>query len=549
LHAPPEPAAEPASFLGLARDRVREHEADSLNRRQEAWLEGLLDSIHDGVWLIGLDGTVEFANHRLAQLFGVSLQQLGRGQPHLQVVEELKSLFRSPEEVCVRWNHLHASPEEMFWDELELLEPRRRVLERFARPLLDAQQRLVGRLEVYRDITAQRLLHDKVLQREKLAAMGQLVSGIAHELNNPLTAVTGYTHLLLNTSLDPALREKVQRLHQEAERAGRIVKNLLLFARGSRAEKQSVDLPRLLEQAVSLRAYELTVKNIQVLRHYAPQLPPVLADPHQLQQVFLNILLNAEHAIRSQRDHGCITLRLHWRLQDNRVRLELSNDGPPVPAPLLPYLFEPFFTTKPAREGTGLGLAISQAIVNEHGGEISVQTAAGEGVTFVVELPAQPLPPPVPEPPPARRWVPADGPEARRVLVVDDEPAVAQLIADALRQQGYTVSLHTRSRHALAEAFAQPFDLAICDIRMPELDGQAFHRSLAEQRPALARRLFFTTGDTLAPETIDFLEQVGLPYLAKPFHVEELRSRVRDLLQQFDHSTALDAPWAPASGP
>lgn len=537
LHLVSEPAAEETPVLVLVRDSAREREAEARARVNEARLQGLLDSVHDGVWVIAADGTVEFANHRLGQLFGVNAQQLGPGLAQREVLERLQTKFQSPEAVLARWQQLQANPEEVCWDELELREPRRRVLERFSRPLFDTQHQLVGRLEVYRDITAQRLLEDKILQREKLVAVGQLVSGIAHELNNPLTAVAGYAQLVLAARLSPELRGQAERLAREAERAGHIVKNLLLFARGAKAEKQTVDLAEILERTLSLRAYELKVANIQVVRDYAPQLPSVLADPHQLQQVFFNLLLNAEQAIRSLRDHGRITVRTRGRPDGSRARGEIADDGPGISAAHLSHLFDPFFSTKPPEEGTGLGLSISQAIVKEHGGEIFVHSAPGEGATFAVELPTLAVETPAPEPRPAAPPARAVEKRSRRILVVDDEPAVAHLIADALEQQGYAVRVHTDSRRAMAEAFEHPFQLAICDIRMPELDGQAFYRALREHQSPLARRLLFTTGDTLARETAKFLEQVGLPYLAKPFRVEELRAVVRDLLQKLDGAT------------
>lgn len=541
LEAGADPRTGPTPLLGLARDLGRERELEARASAYEARLLALLDSVHDGVWLIGADGTVEFANHRLGQLFGVNAHELRPGIAQRQATDRVAKQCCSPDEARARWQHLEANPEEVCWDEFDLREPRRRVLERFSRPLYDAQQRFAGRLEIYRDVTSQRLLEDKVLQREKLAAVGQLVSGIAHELNNPLTAVAGYAQLLLAAHLPLHLRARAERLAQEAERAGHIAKNLLLFARGAKTEKQPVDLADLLERTLALRAYELRVANIQVERDLASPLPAVLSDPYQLQQVFFNILLNAEQAIRSQRDHGRIRVSLRGRPEEARVRVEIADDGPGVPPNLLPYLFDPFFTTKPPEEGTGLGLSISQAIVKEHGGELFVHSASGEGATFVVELPApvpQELPvESLPAPPPGR----AVEKRGRRILVVDDEPAVAQLIADALEQQGYAVRVHTDSRRALAEAEDRPFQLAICDIRMPELDGQAFYRVLRERQSPLARRLLFTTGDTLARETAQFLEQVGLPCLAKPFRVEELRAQVRDLLHKLDGSLAGDS--------
>ncbi|MFQ5663285.1 MAG: ATP-binding protein [Terriglobia bacterium] len=523
-------AAEPLR-LGFVRDTTRERETGYRYCLNEARLQGLLDSIRDGVWLIAADGTVQAANQRLGQLFGVKPRELGPGVDQRQALSRLRSQFRSPDAVVARWEQLHRNPQEVCWDELVLVAPRWRVLERFARPLFDRQQRLVGRLEIYRDITPQRLLEEKVMRRERLAAVGQLISGIAHELNNPLTAVTGNAQLLLSGPLPGALREKAERLAQEADRAGRIVKNLLHFARGDKGEKESVDLGELLERTLSLRAYELRVENIQVVRDYPRELPRILSDPGQLQQVFLNILLNAEQAIRSQRDHGRVTVRIHSQPDPARVRVEFSDTGPGIPLAVLPHIFDPFFTTKPPQGGTGLGLSISQAIVKEHGGEILVHSSPGQGATFIVDLPAQPQPRPRP---PARRA--SAKKESARILVVDDEPAVAQLIADALEQQGYVVHVYTDSRRALAEALQQPFGLAICDVRMPEVDGQAFHRTLREQHSALAHRLLFTTGDTLARETADFLEKGCLPYLAKPFRIEQLQKVVRELLQAWDTS-------------
>lgn len=507
-----------------------QHKVEERARAAEARLAAVLDSVHDGVWVLDLSGRTVFANHRLGQLLGVNAQEIGPGVGQREVLERLRSSFAAPREALARWRQLEGNPEEVCWDEVELRRPHRRILERFARPFHDAENLLLGRIEVYRDITPERLLEDKVLQREKLAAVGQLVSGIAHELNNPLTAVTGYAQLLAGAPLPAEFAEKAERLRQEAERATRIVSNLLLFARGGKAEKQLVRVEDVLERSLSLRAYELKVENIEVVREFPSELPPVLADPHQLEQVFLNILLNAEQAILSAQNRGCITLRA--TAEGGRLRLLFSNDGPGIAPDLLPHIFDPFVTTKPAAEGTGLGLYISRSIVREHGGEIHAGSVPEGGARFIVELPAQPRPAPLPPPPAAAPQARRPARRGRRVLVVDDEPSVAYLIADALEQEGCEVRVHTESQRALSEALAEPFDLAVLDVRMPGLDGQAFYRILRHQRSPLAERLLFTTGDTLARETAEFLEQVRLPFLPKPFHVEELQDRVRAALDE-----------------
>ncbi|MFQ5926296.1 MAG: ATP-binding protein [Terriglobia bacterium] len=499
-------------------------------QRVEACLKGILDSIQDGVWLIGADRSIQLANNRLAHLFGVDPGEIAAGQAHDSIVERLKAGFRDGERVAARWLYLNTRMEEVFWEELELMQPRHRILERFVRPLYDPGQRLIGRLEIYRDVTAQRQLEHKVIQRERLATLGQLVSGVAHELNNPLTAVGGYAQILQRHKLPEPARQELTRIAQEAERASRIVKNLLLFARPTKPVRQCVSVREVLERALEFRTYELTVENIAVERHYAAHLPAVWAEPSQLQQVFLNILLNAEQAIRSVRDCGRIVLRTTSLSNPERVRVEISDDGPGIPPEELPHVLEPFYTTKVANEGTGLGLSVSRAIVKEHGGEIYVESRPAGGATFAVELPVGPIAEPVAvvEPKPGS---PASLPgPPRQILVVDDERSVAQLIADVLRQQGYGVELRINSRQALQDVLERKFDLVICDIKMPEINGEAFHRLLVERSHPLATRILFTTGDTLARSTHEFLERVGLPCLAKPFLVDELKAAVGNLL-------------------
>lgn len=374
-------------------------------------------------------------------------------------------------------------------------------------------------------------LDERVLLRERLATLGQLLSGIIHELNNPLTAVTGYADLLRRAELDPRAAEQVEFLSEEASRANRILKSLLLFARGEENERGPVDVIELLERAVALRAYELKVQNIRVVRDYAAESSRLVASPTQLQQVFLNIILNAEQAIAAQGRPGCITLHVQRPPGRDLLQVEIADDGPGIDPAVLPRVFDPFFTTRGDSQGTGLGLSLSRAIVRQHGGELGVTSEPGLGATFRLLLPVgEAVASPVPERLAAQptRSAPRTG---RRILVVDDEPIVTHLIADALRQQGFVVSTHSDSRRALREVSREPFDLVICDIRMPEIDGPTFYRVLLESNPALARRILFTTGDILARDTLRFLEKVRLPNLPKPFHVDELRAAVNNTLE------------------
>jgi signal transduction histidine kinase/CheY-like chemotaxis protein len=380
-----------------------------------------------------------------------------------------------------------------------------------------------------------RQLEDKLLQTEKMAALGHLVSGIAHELNNPLTAIMGYAQLLLGHGLAPQPLSEAEKVYQQAERARRIVKNLLYFARENKTERTRVDVNEIVERTVALRSYELKVENIAVESDLDPQLPPTMADPYQLQQILLNLLVNAEHALLEDRGKGRVRIRTRHverqaaNSEGARILLEVSDDGPGIPAANVSRIFDPFFTTKPPGVGTGLGLSIVYGIVKQHGGEVTFENQPGSGAKFTVELPVVPVSSEAKTiaPPRAERTgrVPAG-----RILVVEDEPTVAQLIVDVLAEEGHYAEAALDSQDGLTRLSRHAFDLVICDLRMPRLDGPAFYDALVRAGSPVRDKILFITGDTLARRTVEFLEPNDFPYLAKPFLVEELKIAVNRLL-------------------
>jgi CheY-like chemotaxis protein len=274
------------------------------------------------------------------------------------------------------------------------------------------------------------------------------------------------------------------------------------------------------------------VQNIAIARDLDGELTAALADAHQLQQVVLNLLVNAEQAIQQGSGRGRITVRTR-RVSAMRMALEVSDDGPGIPPEIASRIFDPFFTTKPVGVGTGLGLSIVYGIVQEHGGEVTVETRPGHGTRFVIELPMLP----------AERGAetavetPARGPRApaaaraRKILVIEDEPTVAQLVVDVLREEGHQAEAMLDSAKALERILRQHYDLVICDLRMPRLDGRDLYLSLVRQGSSVQHRIIFITGDTLTPDTLEFLEKNSLRYLAKPFLVEELKQAVDQELE------------------
>ncbi len=508
------------------------HPSGAKVRQLEAELKSILESTPTGI--IGFDssGTVRFSNEQLGNILGVRACDLQPRKTAQEFRKLLAERLRNPEKIQVVSGALGARPEQRV-DELEILRPERRVVQRISHPVLN-MDRPAGWIELYADVTAETQIQSKMLQTEKMAAVGQLVSGIAHELNNPLTTIMGYAQLLLGHGLRTAQISEARKVYHEAERARRIVKNLLYFARESKPERGRVDINEIIERTVALRSYELKVENIAVRCNLARDLPKTMADPYQLQQVILNLLINAEQALVEGHGKGHVWIRTRCvsRRGTERIAIEVADDGPGIPAEISSRLFDPFFTTKPPGVGTGLGLSIVYGIVDKHEGEVTVESQPGRGAKFVVELPVV-KPPIEPVRPFSRKaLIRADNVPQGHILTIEDEPSVADLIVNVLREEGHQVEAVLDSKEGLARLSRGSYDLIICDLRMPDLDGPAFYDALVHAGSPMQNKVLFVTGDTLSPRTLEFLEPRNLPYLAKPFLVEELKLAVNRLLER-----------------
>jgi len=377
---------------------------------------------------------------------------------------------------------------------------------------------------IFEDHTVTRRLQDQLIQSEKMSAIGQLIAGVAHDLNNPLASVVGFADYLVENSgiAPPEMIEPLRAIQQEAERAANIVKNLLGFARKQERRRQLASVRDLVNSTLLLLRNQLLAGKIETELDLDPGVPDVCVDPNQIRQVFVNLINNAAQAIETSGTGSRILIRARAWLDGVAVTVE--DDGPGIPPHLTERIFEPFFTTKDTGEGTGLGLSISHGIVKEHGGRLTYVPTARRGAVFQVELPAGTPAVKVPS-------RPTPVPRGLRVLVIDDEPHIQHYMTATLESWGHVVVVASNGAEGLAHAAHQPFDLIVSDLRMPELGGREMFERLRRELPAVAERIVFSTGDTVRGDTLAFLESLGRPYLRKPFTLGELRAVLSDSVQ------------------
>jgi len=390
-------------------------------------------------------------------------------------------------------------------------------LEMFAGQMAHALQK--KRLDREINSMRERLLsvQAQLLQAERMSAIGLLISGVAHELNNPLSGVMGFAQLLLASELNPKARKHLERIHNEAVRSQRIVQNLLSFARRHEPEKSYESLNAVIDGVLDLRSYQLKVDNVEVLRHYDPGLPRTMLDVHQLQQVILNVVNNAHHAMMevSGRPRRLVIVT---RRTDGVLRASFADTGTGIAQDRLESIFDPFFTTKKSGKGTGLGLSVSRSIIKEHQGSMSAESVLGEGTTIHVDLPLLEEERPAPE----ADTKTSSGGSSRplRLLVVDDESILVELLTEFLRLSGHKVDEARNGQAALELATARDYDVILTDLKMPGLDGQTLYERVCRLKPHMARRFIFSTGDLANPKTQTFFQTAGCPYLSKPFRLE-----------------------------
>ncbi len=501
----------------VGRDISDRKRAEEALRESEAQYRGLAEGSIQGIY-IHRDFVIQLANPALARMYGYERPEdlVGRSletliaPPDLPRLRAYAAARLRGESVPVRYEFQSVRKDGgLIWVETLVS-----VISWNGAPAFLATQV---------DVTDRRRAEEALRQSEKLAIMGELLAGVAHELNNPLSVVLGRTALLRRVASGGPTEAHAEKIGRAAEQCARIVRSFLTLARQSPPERQEVAFAQVVKEAVELLGYQLRVDGIDVTLDLAEDLPVLWADASQLHQVIVNLVVNAHHAMRSAAPPRRLALVARADPARQHVRLEARDTGPGIPLEIQARIFEPFFTTKPPGQGTGLGLSLCRGIVESHGGSIRVESQPGQGASFAIELPVGSGPVVRSTPSPAGT---TSGLPQQTILVIDDDPEVASVVADMLAADGHDVEIATGGALALRMLGERAYDMIFTDVRMPDVDGPVLYREIERRYPDLARRILFLTGDTLSPETREFLERSGAPSICKPFSVEDLRRAV-----------------------
>ncbi len=518
--------------IAAIRDITERKQAEETLRQSEERYRTILESIEDSYFEMDLAGNYTFVNdancrimgYSREEMIGMSYRAVMPQQDAKAVYQDFNRVYRTGEPITgLSYTFIHKDGVIGFG-------------ELAVSPLRNEKGEVIGFRGVGRDVTERvqterdrRELEQKAQLSSRLASVGEMASGIAHEINNPLTSVIGYAELLMQTKNIPQdAKEGVEVIHEGAERVAGIVKRLLTFARRTTAEKEYVSINDIIATTLALQDYELETGNIKVDLQLDPDLPVTVASSGQLQQVFLNLIINAKTEMESA--HGKGQLSIKTERLDDTIRISFKDDGPGIRKENLDRIFDPFFTTREVGQGTGLGLSVCHGIVIDHGGRIYVESKPGKGATFVVELPivrkAEQLELAEPDAGETQRVA------AARILVVDDEPRILQFLSKVLTDEGHEVETVDNAGDALGKVGSEGYSLILLDIKMPGMSGIDLYKRLKKTADALARRIVFITGDVMGVETANFLSKTKAPYITKPFDTKQLKKEINRILTE-----------------
>jgi len=518
------------------RDITQRKRAEKALRESEARYRLLAENVRDVIWSTDMDlrftyvsPSVKYLGDRTAE----EVMSMSIGQLLTPSSQEL--VMKTFAEELVMASATTQDPTRSRTLEVEFLRRDGSTLwaELKTNFIRDTAGRPVGILGVMRDISERKKAEEerrgfeqKAQLASRLASVGELAAGIAHEINNPLTGVIGYSELLMQEDVPEHVKTDLEIINNGAKRVADIIKGLLKFARQTKPERALININEIIEVTLRLQAYELETSNIKVTTKLAPDLPLTVADAGQLQQVFLNLLINAEREMRLAHGRGKLIIKVEH--VNNKIRISFKDDGPGIARENLNRIFDPFFSTREIGKGTGLGLSICHGIVAEHGGRIWAESQLGKGATFIVELPVV-----TEKRRPMKRSKTTHRPKLAtkaKILVVDDEPVVRQLLSQILTKEGHEVETTADGQDALDRIKDNGYSLILVDMKLPGISGGELYERVQAISGTLAQRVVLITGDVMGADTEAFITRTKLPCITKPFDVKQLKAEVRRLL-------------------
>ncbi|MFM9885416.1 MAG: ATP-binding protein [Burkholderiales bacterium] len=512
----------------LREDIAERKRAEEALRISEASYHAIFDATEDAVFVLDIDSvSVIDANLKACAMYGRTREELLQVDPDRLRFGDSRFMHESAKDMIARarggetqhfeW-HLRHVDGSMHWEEVFV-----------KRVSLGGQDRL---LALIRDITEKKRAaaelerqREALYQREKLAALGSLLAGVSHELNNPLSVVVARA-VMLEERGDPVTQNAAIKIRTAAERCARIVRTFLALARQQQPERGAVAINDVIAAALDMTAYAVRSGGIDVSLDLAHDIPPILADEAQLHQVLLNLIINAQHALQDHPGPRSILITSRHDASDDVIRLTVADSGPGIPPELRTRVFEPYFTTKPTGVGTGVGLAVSFGIVEAHGGSLTLECPDLGGAVFTVVLPVGTVSTTIDGPAPARMTTSG----RCAILIVDDEADIRETLADILATKSNQVMTVGSGREALERMARQHFDIILTDIRMPDLDGRGLYQEIERRWPERADRVVFVTGDTLTSTLREFAAASGRPVIEKPFTPSDVRRIVAELV-------------------
>ncbi len=507
----------PLRYQGVMLDISKRKKAEEALRESEEKFRSLFETSRDVVYISTTDGKFLDVNSAAESTFGYTRDEL--------LAINVRDLYRDSDQ---RERFKLAVAERGFVKDHEVQMKKKDgvVIDCLITATVrrDPGGAIIGYQGIIRDITERLRLRRRLIQTEKLSSLGAMISGVAHEINNPLTSIIGNAQLLMRKEIPPDFRNKLEVIQRESVRCTKIVGGLLSFAREHRPERRMIDVNSVLVESLRLREYDLKVNNVQVDTDLAGDLPETSADPYQLQQVFINLINNSHDALR-EKEGGTLSIRSLFK--DGFIRVVFADDGPGIEPDNLNRIFDPFFTTKDVGKGTGLGLSIAYGIINEHGGTIDVESHRGKGVRFSVAIPV------VTSPSQDEEQIEIGAVPLGRtgtILVVEDETALRDMIIEALADDGYLSEGASDGEHALSLVKRKKYDAIISDMKIPGISGKELYTYIQKHRPSLAERVIFITGDVLSRDTLHFLKMTGNRFLEKPFDIDKLLHHVGEVI-------------------